>query len=99
MKKIAILLTCVVLLLSCKQQFENNNAEYGTVVIDLSSHINLKAIGNNGLPELASSKMEIIITADGSSPIKKEYDELTKNQEKLYELVFGAIWQKIVLKS
>lgn len=85
MKKIAVLLTCVVLLLSCKQQFENNNAEHGTVVIDLSSHTNLRKIGNNGLPELASSKMKIIVKEGASRPIEMDYNE---GAEKKYSAQF-----------
>jgi len=87
MKRLAILLAGVLLLASCKQQFENTKeaGEYGTVVISFSPNYTVRSIGENALPNIAGSKMKIVVEGGSSSKIEKEYDE---SAEKRFEEKF-----------
>jgi len=88
MKKVAFLLATVVLFASCQQQFEkikeNNEkaGEYGTVVIRFGHSLTPQALKANGLPDIASSKMRLVVEQEGGQPTTKEYAETDEKKWK-----------------
>ncbi len=85
MKKLAIMLSMVfIAFISCKQSnFEQIQDEYGTVVFDLTGNSNLRDINSStGLPDLASSKIKIIIEVNNQRPEIKEFGESERKQYK-----------------
>ena len=85
MKKLKFVFATIVLLafVSCIQvNFEEDQGDYGTVVFDLSGGSNLRVVGSDGLPNLAHSKMEIIVENGGNRADVKKFDERSIKQYK-----------------
>ena len=87
MKKLIFIFAVVFIgFMSCKQfDFGENqeNGEYGTVIFDLTGGSNLRAIDpRTGLPDLDSSKMNLIVERNGERAEVREFGETEKKQYK-----------------
>jgi len=85
-KLVVIFVLAFVAFVSCKQ-FDfgesQENGDYGTVVFDLTGGSNLRSIDpRTGLPDLASSKMKIIVKVEGQEEQVVEFKEDAAKQYK-----------------
>ena len=85
-KLVVIFVLAFVAFVSCKQ-FDfgesQENGDYGTVIFDLTGGSNLRAIDpRTGLPDLASSKMKIIVKVEGQEEQVVEFKEDAAKQYK-----------------
>ena len=89
MKKLIFIFAVVFIgFMSCKQfDFGENqeNGDYGTVVFDLTNRLNARAAGNDGLPDLAHSRMNITVAVDGQ---REETIPFSKDAAKQYKGTF-----------
>ena len=87
MKKLVVIFVLTfVAFVSCKQ-FDfgesQENGDYGTVVFDLTGGSNLRSIDpRTGLPDLDSSKMNLIVERNGERAEVREFGETEKKQYK-----------------
>ncbi len=71
MKKIlSFILLIALVLMSCQFSSQEN---YGTLIIDFNKN-NLRALGENGLPDIGNSKMKIEITGTGMETINQTFE-------------------------
>ena len=81
MKKLLILFASIIFVtfVSCIQvNYDETQGDYGTVVFDLTGGSNLRSIAidpRTGLPDLAHSRMEIIVEQNGGRAEVKEFKE------------------------
>ena len=85
-KLVVIFVLAFVAFVSCKQ-FDfgesQENGDYGTVVFDLTGGSNLRSIDpRTGLPDLDSSKMNLIVERNGERAEVREFGETEKKQYK-----------------
>jgi len=89
MKKLIFIFAVVFIgFMSCKQfDFGENqeNGDYGTVVFDLTNRLNARAAGEDGLPDIYGSRMNITIAVDGQ---REETIPFSKDSAKQYKRVF-----------
>ena len=88
MKKLSIIFAIlIVAVISCKQSnFGENQGDYGTVVFDLTGGSNLRSIDpRTGLPDLAHSRMNLIVERNGERAEIRKFEETEK---KLYKGTF-----------
>ena len=87
-KLVVIFVLAFVAFVSCKQ-FDfgesQENGEYGTVVFDLTNRLNARAAGNDGLPDIAGSRMNITVAVDGQ---REETIPFSKDAAKQYKGTF-----------
>ncbi len=102
-KLVVIFVLAFVAFVSCKQ-FDfgksQENGEYGTVVFDLTGNSNLRAIDpRTGLPDLASSKMKIIVKVEGQEKQVVEFGEEAKRQYKGTFLVGSKVKFTVIVMT
>lgn len=90
MKKLIFIFAVVFVgFMSCKQSsnFSEDQGEYGTVVFDLTGGSNLRSVDDPliGLPNLADSKMKILVESNGK---RVQTVEFSKEKAKLYKGTF-----------
>jgi len=83
-KALLILFATFLLFTSCKQGLEGakDKEEYGKILINMEGGHRLYSIGDNGLPDIRTSKMMLKIEAEGREPIEKTFEE---DEAKSYE--------------
>ena len=102
MKKLSIIFAIlIVAVISCKQNnFGESQGDYGTVVFDLTGGSNLRSIDpRTGLPDLAHSRMEIIVEQNGGRAEVKEFKERDEKKYKGTFLVGTRIRFTAVVKA
>ncbi len=102
MKKLSIIFAIlIVAVISCKQNnFGESQGDYGTVVFDLTGGSNLRSIDpRTGLPDLAHSRMEIIVEKNGERAEVKEFKERDEKKYKGTFLVGTRIRFTAVVKA
>lgn len=83
-KALLIIFATFLLFASCKQSMEsaNNKEEYGSILINMEGGARLRDVGENGLPDIKTSKMKLKLEASGMRPIEKTFEA---TDEKKYE--------------
>ena len=101
-KLVVIFVLAFVAFVSCKQ-FDfgesQENGDYGTVIFDLTNRLNARAAGNDGLPDLAHSRMELIVEQNGGRAEVKEFKERDEKKYKGTFLVGTRIRFTAVVKA
>ena len=103
MKKLLILFASIIFVtfVSCIQvNYDETQGDYGTVVFDLTGGSNLRSIDpRTGLPDLAHSRMEIIVEKNGERAEVKEFKERDEKKYKGTFLVGTRIRFTAVVKA
>lgn len=105
MKKLLILFASIIFVtfVSCIQvNYDETQGDYGTVVFDLTGGSNLRSIAidpRTGLPDLAHSRMEIIVEQNGGRAEVKEFKERDEKKYKGTFLVGTRIRFTAVVKA